>query len=247
MARNRETAETAPSRGRISLPLTPDGSGFDFDQMRPSSKQKLYDLVAADLRSIYVEAGQPDPAAEPDPGAAEPDLFGGLTLENIRTGLDILSQANILAFKLVAPRVIKHPFKRDRTTGKPVPLIIEPDILAACFTLTDKQHAELDPRALKLAQKYSHKMPAWMREHLDAVMLVTMYCRYTGENALHAIQAQVLRDAGRAKAAAEQQKQAAKPVDTDRVPLGEDEPMNPSAPDVYPPPVTGNGGMETQL
>lgn len=243
--------DAMPSRGRISLPLTPDGSGFDFGQMRPSSKQKLYDLVSADIRSIYVEAGQPDPA-EPEPGEPGPDLFGGLTLENVRTGLDILAQVNVLAFKMVAPRFIKHPFKRDRATGKPVPLVIDPDILAASFALTEKQHAELDPRALNLARKYSHKMPVWMREHMDAVMLVTMYVRYTGENAMRAMQVQIQRDLHTAKAATERQARP-KPVDTDRVQphdpdavrLGDDEPMNTAT--EYPPAQPANGGMASEL
>jgi hypothetical protein len=251
MAKKSDDATGAPSRGRISLPLAPDGSGFAWDQMRSSTKRALFDAVMADPRRIYDEVGEPIPGDTGDTGEAAPDLFGGLTIENVRAGLDILSQANILAFRVVAPRIIKHPFKKNSATGRPLPLVIDPDILASSFNLTDKQHAELDPRALKVANKYSHKMPVWMKEHLDLVMLGTMYLKYTGENAMRAMQTQVMRDIATVKAA--QEKTRPKPVDTDRVQphdpdavrLGDDEPMNTAT--EYPAPQPSNGGIETQL
>lgn len=249
MAKKSDSDAPAAGRGRISLPLAPDGSGFAWEQMRPSTKRALFDAVMADPRRIYEEVGEPIPGDTDDPTAtAEPDLFGGLTLENVRAGLDILSQINVLAFKMVAPRIVKHPFKRHPATGKPLPLVIDPDILQSAFALTDKQHAELDPRALKVANKYSHKMPAWMRDNLDLVMLGTMYVRYTGENAVRAIKTQVVRDLAAAKAEHERRTKP-QPDDTDKPPVRITEADAPATETVptYPEPAAGNGGMVAEL
>jgi hypothetical protein len=214
----RDTEDTPAGRGRtgrISLPLTEDGS-IDFGHMRASAKARLCSLVDGQIADIYKEAGQPVPGE--DAGDAPPaDLFGGLTIENIRTGLDIMSQANVLLVKMLGPRILKHPYRRDLKTGRSVPLVFDQDILQRSFTLTEAQHAELDPRALRLAHKYSHKMPDWFKHHLDFYMLLGMYVKYMGENALTAMQSQVLRDVKTDQEVAAQKRKPA-PVDSDRAP-----------------------------
>jgi hypothetical protein len=200
---------------------------------------------------IYRAAGRAVPG-EDGADTAEPDLFGGITLENIRSMLDVLGQANIIAVRMVGPRFLRHPFKKDAKTGRPAPLVIDPDILAASFTLTEKQHAELDPRALRIAQKYSHKMPDWLKRHLDLYMLCGMYIKYTGENALTAMQTQIKRDIELVRQAAARQPKT-RPIDTDARPhddqavrLGDDEPMAGTV-DTYPAPGPANGGMAAEL
>jgi len=206
----------------------------------------------ADPRRIYDEVGEPIPGdTELDSEGLDP--FGGLTLANVRTGLDILSQANALVVRVAAPRFMRHPFKRDPATGKPLPLVIDPDILQRCFTLTEEQHKELDPRALRLAQKLSGRMPDWLKRNLDVYMLLGMYVKYTGENALTAMQTQVKRDVELARQAATRRPMQ-RPVDSDRSPEAggpspatENEEWATSGPDVYPDPDIGNGGMAAEL
>ncbi len=253
MGRQRDNAATDEPgrRDRISLPLAPDGSGFVWEKMRASTKRALFDAVMADPRRIYDEVGEPVPGdTGDDPGGGELDPFGGITLENVRTGLDILSQVNALAVRVVGPRFIKHPFKKDPTTGKPLPLVIDPDILQTAFTLTEAQHKELDPRALKEAQKLSGKMPEWVKQHMNLCILACMYIKYTGENALTAMQTQVKRDAALAQQA---QQRAARPMpgdsDAGRRPVRITEEPQPGTEtvDTYPPPAPANGGMAADL
>jgi len=247
MARPRNDANPdAPERGRgrISLPLTPDGTGFDFDQMRESTRERLCQLMEDNAADIYRAAGRPVPGTETD--GAEMDPFGGITLENVHTGLDILSQANALAVRMVAPRFMRHPFKRDPKTGKPLPLVIDPDILQRCFTLTETQHAELDPRAHRVAQKLSGRMPDWLKRNLDVYMLLAMYVKYTGENALTAMQTQVKRDVELVQQAATR-RPVTRPVDTDRPPATENTQPVAETVDTYPPPAPANGGMAAEL
>jgi hypothetical protein len=212
--------------------------------MRGTTKQRLHALVDEHIAEIYSQAGHPIPGVGDDPDATEPDLFGGITLENIRSMLDVLGQANVIAVRMVGPRFLRHPFKRDAKTGRPVPLIIDHDILAACFTLTEKQHAELDPRALRIAQKYSHKMPDWLKRHLDLYMLCGMYIKYTGENALTAMKTQIKRDIAVAQQATTKQPKS-RPIDSDQV-TTQPEPVTETV-DTYPEPAAGNGGMAAEL
>jgi hypothetical protein len=249
MARPRNDDESGRTRSnRITLPLTADGSGIDFDSMRGTTKERLCDLMEANARDIYTQAGRPVPG-DADPGEPGLDPFGGITLENIRGVLDIMGQANAMAVRLAGPRFLKHPFKRDKTTGKPLPLVIDPDILAQCFTLTDAQHAELDPRALRIAQKYSGHLPEWLKRHLDVYMLCGMYIKYTGENALLAMQTQIKRDVAVAQ---QSQRRQAKPQpgDSDTVQpnrITEADEQTGSQPDTFPPASPANGGMAAEL
>jgi hypothetical protein len=187
-----KTTETAVPNARLSIPLTADGL-IDMEHMRPSTAQKLIDLIKTDptIRDTYAEIN----------GATdEPDgLFEGLTAENVSKGLDAICTVNAMLFRIGAARFIKHPLLKDATTGKPLPLVLDPDILDKSFGLTDKQHAELDPRAAKVAQKYGNKMPEWLKKHLDLYMLGTMFIAYTGENARTVLTAQIARDVARAR------------------------------------------------
>src|SRR5271167_2478367 len=147
------------SPGRLSIPLTADGF-IDLDHMRPSSAQKLVDLIKTDptIKEAYAEV------TGADGGPDGPALFDGLTQENVSKGLDAIVTVNRLVFRTMAARFIKHPLLKDQH-GKPLPLVLEPDILDAAFGLTPKQHGELDPRATRLAQKYSGSMPEWLKKH----------------------------------------------------------------------------------
>jgi len=70
--------------------------------MRASTKRALFDALMADPRRIYDEVGEPIPGdTELDSEGLDP--FGGLTLANVRTGLDILSQANALVVRVPRP------------------------------------------------------------------------------------------------------------------------------------------------
>lgn len=228
---------------RITLPLTADGENFDFETMRSSQKERFAKLVN-DNASEILAAGGYETVADGEAGAEieQPDLFGGISQENIRTGLDILSQANALALKIVAPMVMKHPFKKDSKTGKPLPFVLDVDVLQQAFMLSEEQHKELDPRALKVAQKYSGHMPEWLKKNLDVYMLCGMYLRYTAANAQKAIQVQFNRDLELAKQ--EKIKQAAvtrRPIKPDS-----DSPSNGEAGLEPPTPPTATGGIGEQ-
>jgi len=72
MARTRNDANTTPDadqpgrRGRISIPLAPDGAGLAWDQMRASTKRALFDAIMADPRRLYDEVGEPVPGDTSD-------------------------------------------------------------------------------------------------------------------------------------------------------------------------------------
>ena len=187
-------AQNEPTRGsRLSIPLTDNGL-IDFDHMRPSSAQKLVDLIKTDptIRDTYKEVNEP--------GGGEPALFDGLTTENVAGFLDLVANANGLLLRVMAARFVKHPLLRDATTGKHLPLFIDQDVIAS-MGFTAKQHAELDPRATRLAQKYSSKMPAWLKENLDLYMFGSMFLAYTAQNAKAALETQIKRDVMRVQGA----------------------------------------------
>lgn len=162
--------------------------------MRPSTASKLIELLKSDpqMRAAYAEVNGLAGGATDDAIAA----FGGLTEENVARGLDLVAQANALFFRVGVARFAKHPFIKD-DKGRPQPIVIEPDILDAAFRLTPKQHAELDPRATRLAQKYSSELPDWLKRNLDLYMLGSMFLFYTAQNAKTALETQLKRDLAR--------------------------------------------------
>jgi hypothetical protein len=193
MAKRDQETETAGRVARLSLPLTDDGQ-VDWDRVRTSTKEKFLDVLRTDpeVRASYNEVHGID--------ADAPSLGDGLTEENVAAGLDIIANVNALVFRVAAARFVKHPLLRDQH-GKPVPLVIDQDVLDAAFGLTPKQHAELDPRAKRLADKYSRDLPEWVKKNMDLYMFVSMFLGYTAQNAKTARQAQIKRDLHRAQTA----------------------------------------------
>jgi hypothetical protein len=181
---NTMPAETAK---RLSIPLNDDGF-IDLASMRASSIQKFDDLIKNDpaIREAFTTSH----------GGPEPNLAEGLTQANVATALDILQSTNALVFRIAAARFIKNPVLKDKT-GHPLPLVIDPDVLSKTFCFTPEQHAELDPRAHRLAQKYADEMPEWLKKHLDLYMFGGMLLSYTAQNAKLAIELQVKRDVNR--------------------------------------------------
>ena len=172
-----------------SVPLTADGSAIDWQRVRPSSKQKLLEVVAR------------DPVFRPETRSEEvPDAFGGITEDNVAAGLDLIQTANALVFRIAAAKFVKHPILRDKD-NRPLPLILDQDLLDRSFRLTAEQHAELDPRATRLAQKYAQDLPPWLKKNLDLYLLVSMFLSYTARNAKLVLEAQIKRDLARAQQA----------------------------------------------
>jgi hypothetical protein len=205
MAKDSEVPDTGAAR--LSIPLTPDGR-IDLGRMRPSTAQKLVDLIRTD----------PTVRETLDEGKAQEDttvdLFGGITEENVSKGLDLLQAANALFFRIGAAKWIKHPLLKD-AKGNPVPLILDEKILSQAFALTPEQHKELDPRATRLAEKYSGKLPDWLKENLDLYMFCSMFLTYTAQNAKLAIETQVKMDYARAHKQMMDQQQTARNPQSD--------------------------------
>jgi hypothetical protein len=189
-------ADDAPTSGRaarLSLPLLPDGT-VDWNSCRSSTVEKILTILKTDpkVQSEVVELRQ---AAE-----ESASLFEGITTENVSSALDFIAKANATVMQMVGAKFIKHPLLKDKT-GKPLPFLLSPDSLKH-MEFSDKQHAELDPRATRIAQKYGNKMPDWMKEHLDLYIFGAMFIGYTAENAKAVMTAQVTEDLKRLQAAA---------------------------------------------
>ena len=209
-------ADTTRRGARLSLPLNEDGT-IDWESVRPSNKERFAEIVSNDavaLEAIGLAAG-----GEGEEGEGENPL-SGITETNIGTALDIICQANALAFKVIAEKTQKHPFLVDAVTRKPMPLIIDQDILQKSFTLTEEQHKELDPRVLLEVERHSHQMPEWVKKNLNIIMLFGMFFKYQLVNGLTAIQVQKLRDAERLKTARAKTQQ---PIDSDAAPAHSEE------------------------
>lgn len=188
-------AENKPARRTLSLPITDQGT-LNWEGIRGSTAQKLLELLQRDdkLASEFDEARGLTRGED-----NEPDLFGGVTQENIHSMLDWLSKANASLLQLVAAKFMPHPLGLKDESGKQLKLFVEPDVLDV-MQFNEKQHAELDPRALRIAKKYEHKMPSWLRQHFDLYMFGSMFLAYTAENAKAVIGVQVQRDLGRIQA-----------------------------------------------
>lgn len=187
MARETTTGTTK----RVSIPLT-DAGLVDWDHVRESTAQTLLNIAQNDPEMAKFIGGEKD---EDGPNLAE-----GLTQQNVSSFIDLVQSANALVFRIAAAKFIKNPILRD-ANNKPLPLVLDPDLLTRTFSFTPEQHAELDPRATRLAQKYSSKMPSWLKENLDLYMFASMFLTYTAQNAKACIEMQVKRDLGRAREA----------------------------------------------
>jgi hypothetical protein len=210
----KNTPEDAPSQrvNRLSIPLKEDGT-VDVDQMRPSTREKFVSAIHGSTEAVKLldPDGAKEVGLDASPIEDTPDLFAGITLENIRTGLDILSSVNARVFTMMAGRFVKHPIFKDAKTGKSVPMQFDGDLVSNCFKLTAEQHAELDPRVLRIAQKHNDVLPEWFKKHVDIYMAATMFLKYQGENTIKVIQAQVERDVKLIQSRQPQQPQSSKP------------------------------------
>lgn len=207
MPRKTDDERTSPGTNRLSIPLSPEG-GIDWAGMRGSTKQRLLTL-AGDDPTILESIGMAGWVKAPE-GAGE-DGFPGVTEANVAEALDIVSKANALLFRVGCARFVKHPLKRT-PQGGPVPFVLDPDVLMQAFTLTKEQHAELDPRATRLAQKNT---PEWLKKNLDLYMLIGMYLKYTADNAQTAMKLQLQRDYTESLKRQANAAATAQPVDTD--------------------------------
>src|SRR5271168_5316725 len=181
----------ASRSNRLVIPLTQNNE-IDWESVRPSVKEQYLSIVNQDVATLE-HIGMAHESTSSDDDVNSTDDFPQITSENIRTAFDILSQTNALAFRMLVPRVFSSPI-RSQVEGRKVPLQIDLDIALSCFKLTDKQHAEIDPRAMRLAKKY---MPAGVKQNLDIWLLATMYLKFQGDNAVNAMKLQNIRDLGR--------------------------------------------------
>jgi hypothetical protein len=188
-AQNDEAGRTA----RLSLPLTADGL-VDWEHVRDSTAEKFLNIIKTDpeVRSAYMGAAGESPASDTP-------IFEEITEESVSKGLDTIQAANATIFRILAARFIKHPLLKDGNTGKPLPLVLDQQTLDSTFKFTEKQHAELDPRATRLAKKYSTELPDWLKKNLDLYMFASMFLAYTAENAKNAMGVQISRDLKRAQ------------------------------------------------
>lgn len=200
-----------PAAKRISLPLTNDGQEIDWAHVRPSTASRFEGLLRTDpnIRKAYEE--------ENHISSDEPEMDFGITESTVGTLLDGIAKINAMLFQIVAAKWIKHPLVTS-ADGKKVPFIIEPDSLQK-MQFTPEQHAELDPRAVRIAKKYERKMPDWLKQNFDLYIFGAMFISYTAENAKAVITAQVQKDFIRLQQAAAKQQQAkaagVRPADTD--------------------------------
>lgn len=180
------------SSAKLVLPLTESGL-VDWDRVRPSAAQKVLELMRDDPT---IKAELQGTTSEDE--SETPDTFAGVTQENVGAAIDIIGRVNALVLKVMCGRFMQHPLFKDAKTGKPLPLVLEPQALSA-LQFTKKQHAELDPRATRIAKKYSGNMPEWLKKHLDLYMLGLMFLQYTAENAKTALEIQLRTDVEKLK------------------------------------------------
>ncbi len=191
-----QSIKDTPGRAqKLSLPLTAEGNSIDWDSVRPSTAQKVLELLKSD-RVIKEELAeqQGGSGSSDDPGFDA--MLGELTQENAGAFIDLVGKGSALAINVLASRFIKHPFFKDSKTGKPLPLVIEPDLLAK-LKFSEEQHKELDPRVFRIAKKHQDDLPPWVKEHLDLIMLGLMFCSYTTQNLKVVFTEQLKRDYAR--------------------------------------------------
>jgi hypothetical protein len=208
----RLSEETKPQQ-RITLPLTLDGTSVDWEHVRPSTAEKFEGLLRTDpnIKRAYQEENQ-----ILAPGEIPEEL--AITEANVGKLLDLVNSANALIFQWVAAKWIKHPLGFRDVNGKPVPFIIEPDILQSSMQLTQEQHKELDSRGVKIAKRFEDRMPEWLKRNFDIYMFASMFISYTAGNMKTAMVSQVQRDLARARQTVRDQKDVGmKAGDSDRV------------------------------
>jgi hypothetical protein len=220
-------SEESKPQQRITLPLSPDGASVDWEHVRPTVAEKFEGLLRTDpnIKRAYQEENQ-------IPGEIPEEL--AITEANVAKLLDGITAINASLFQLITAKWIKHPLGWKDVNGKNVPFVIEPDILAG-MKLTEKQHAELDPRGVKIAKRFEDVMPDWLKRNFDIYMFASMFISYTAENMKACMVGQVTRDLARARQSFVDKKMAeTRPGDSDRVPTNGAE-RKPEPPSEEPP------------
>jgi hypothetical protein len=189
MARKKQQSDDTPSEyaNRLVIPLSGENE-IDWESVRDSQREQLLSTINNDV-TILEHIGMSHESATV--GEDGKEVLPELTIENISAGIDLLSQANALVFRMIAPMVLPpNPFK-SAAAGRRVPVTIDKDIALTCFKFSKEQHAELDPRALRLAKKY---LPDAAKKNLDIWLLGSMFLKYSIDNATRAVQIQLARD-----------------------------------------------------
>lgn len=209
---------TPNATNRFSFNTTPDGQ-IDWAGMRPSTRSRLRDIVDHDTDVNPDKWGITN---DPENEAGVEDDLGALTMTqaDCAAALDALCATNGIAFRFGAARFIKHPLKR-LANNQPAPFLIDPDIIQAAFTLTEKQHKQLDPRLERIARKKMKNAPEWVKKNMDLIMLGSLFLKATADNAKAALQAQFVRDLGIARKQEANAAATNKPVDTDAPAVGQ--------------------------
>jgi len=194
MAKQKVQPEEADSSRakRLVIQLGPNDA-IDWESLRDSQKEQLLSIVNNDV-TILEHIGMAHESAEIDAETGEP--LAEITLANVATGLDIISQANALLFRMIAPMLLPANPYRSIAAGKKMPMELDKDIVLATFRFTKAQHEEMDPRALRLAKQY---LPEAAKKNLDLWILSGMFLKFTADNAQNAIRMQLARDQERLK------------------------------------------------
>jgi hypothetical protein len=192
MARKKQQPDDTPSEyaNRLVIPLSGENE-IDWESVRDSQREQLLSTINNDV-TILEHIGMSQESAGITENGEE--VLPELTMENVGTGLDILSQANALVFRMLVPMVFPPNPWKSMQAGKRVPMSVDKDIALTCFRFSKEQHAELDPRALRLAKKY---MPDVAKKNLDIWLLASMFLKYSIDNASKAVTIQLARDHAR--------------------------------------------------
>ena len=198
-----DEATATPRGGRLSIPLNEDGT-INWGKVRPSQREAFGAIVANDataLEMIGLAAGDDDSPSSTDDSAEQPEnLFDDLSEDSAGQILDWLARGTAISFNFFISKTKKHPFLVN-SARKSIPLTISPNILFPAFALSEEDHKNLDPKMLKEMQKHSHKMPNWVKENFNLIMLVNGFLQAQARNGMAAIAAQLQHDQNRIAAA----------------------------------------------
>lgn len=189
----RQNRNDAEGSQRISLPLDAEG-GIDWENVRGSARKAFLNAVENDVTTLE-HIGMAHTGTAVDPAADGEGLDLEITQQDVHNALDEIFAAESAIFRVFAAKFIKHPLMRDRD-GKPVPMIIEPDIADRSFKLTEKDHKALDARVTRQVKRIP--VPEWMKKNLDLWMIGIYLGKATLTNVQTAMKDQIKRDLQRA-------------------------------------------------
>src|SRR5882724_10073787 len=176
---------------KFVITLNAEGTAIDWSGFRDTTKDRFVSLVKG---SDEVLAALDRPSEGRGGGANGSDSAKAASFmeTNIKDALDLLGGLNALILRMGVAKLVKHPFKVNAETGQKMPFLIDADIATKAFTLTEAQHAELDPRLEKKLNEL--KLPGFLDKHLDWYLIGATYVKYCGENAKQAMGQQFARD-----------------------------------------------------